>query len=103
MTSPLAGGKGQISRNRRGKCQGFNGVLDMEGRWVTSGIYQDWGREAHLGFVDVEVLGGSCGQLVAGLEPSGRLQLGRHLQPSRDPVGGSSKHRRKGEESGCEA
>lgn len=103
MTSPLAGGKAQISRNRRGKCQGFTGVLDTEGRWVTSGIYQDWGRKARLGFVDVEVLRGSCGQLVAGLEPSGRPQLGRHLQPSRDPGGGGSRHGRKGEESGCEA
>lgn len=70
-------GKGQISRNRRGKCQGLNGVLGMEGRWMTSGVCQDWGRKARLGFVDVEVLGGGCGQLVAGLEPkAGRSWAG---------------------------
>ena len=96
-------GKGQISRNRRGKCQGLSGVLGMEERWVTSGICQDWGRKARLGFVDVEVLGGGCRQLVAGLELEGRLQLGRHLQPSRGPVDGGCRRGRKGEESGCEA
>ena len=96
-------GKGQISRNRRGKCQGLSGVLGMEERWVTSGICQDWGRKARLGFVDVKVLGGGCRQLVAGLELEGRLQLGRHLQPSRGPVDGGCRRGRKGEESGCEA